>query len=410
MSTSQRKTILIANAFIHFDNAIYGYLVPIIAPVFFPDKHIVIQLVLGYGLFMTSFLAKPFGILFFSRIAEDKQESVALRYTLVGVGMGLIAIGLLPSNKEATWWSVILLMLCRICIEACSAGEHHIARLYLLKDASTQQAKGASIAYQVSTMVGILLAGGVGTIFALIHDSAQYWHLPFVIAGVLTLLNLIIFRLYVTDLNVQSTAVYKIDTKTSYVLFLKFWKERIAIIRIAIVTGFSYVTYTVPFLFMNSFVPLVTGISYASMMQHVTIFMVLDVVLLIWMGSICRKYDHNNLMAVSSLFIGLSIMPLFYWLRGASMLYVMFVRCWLIFFGVIFSCFITLWAKEQVSKTTPYITIGFATVLGSTLLGKSATSICLYLFHWSNNPIAPACYIAILAIIASMIMADSASE
>lgn len=406
LPTKQHKAIFIANVLIHFDNALYGYLVPIIAPLFFPSQKVIVQLILGYGLFITSFLAKPFGVLFFSKIAEVKQEAVTLRYTILGAGISLIAIGFLPSYEQEPLWSVILLIFFRICIEACSAGEHNVAKLYLLKEVSTQQSKEISIFYEVSTMVGILLAGVVGTIFARI-DLASYWRIPFVLAGLLTLLNLVVFRFRSTDIASSVKPVYQ---KAYSGHFMQLWKERVPIMRIAIVAGFGHVTYIIPFVFMHSFVPMVTDISYATMMQYVTVFMFLDIALLSWMGSVCRKYDHNNLMAVASLLIGLSIIPLFRGLSGASMLYVTIVRCWLIFCGVVFSCFITVWSKEQVSKITPYLTIGFATVLGSSLLGKSATAICFYLFHCSNNPMIPACYIAILAIIAAMIMADSASE
>ncbi len=393
----------------HFDNALYGYLVPIIAPLFFPNQKVIVQLILGYGLFITSFLAKPFGVLFFSKMAQTKEEAVTLRYTLLGAGISLIAIGFLPSYQDEPLWSVVLLILFRICIEACSAGEHNVAKLYLLKEVSTEQAKEISVFYEVSTMLGILLAGAVGTLFALVDYSAPYWRIPFVLAGVLTLLNLVVFRFRPTD-SVSSVEPIPVHQKAHSGYFMQLWKERVPIMRIAIVTGFGHVTYIIPFVFIHSFVPMVTDISYSTMMQYVPVFMLLDIVLLSWMGSVCRKYDHNNLMAVASLLIGLSIIPLFRGLSGASMLYVTIVRCWLIFCGVVFSCFITVWSKEQISKTTPYLTIGFATVLGSSLFGKSATTICFYLFHWSNNPMLPACYIAILAIVSAMIMADSASE
>jgi len=138
--------------------------------------------------------------------------------------------------------------------------------------------------------------------------------------------------------------------------------------------------------------------------------MVLDIVLIGWNAKVGHKYDHNNLMAVASGLVALSIIPLFGGLQGASIFYVTAVRCWLIFLGVVFSCFLTIWSKEQVATETPYMTIGFATVLGSSLFGKSGAAICFYLFHKFNSPIAPAYYIALLAFAATLIMADSGSE
>lgn len=401
----QQLSILMANALIHFDNALYGYLVPIIAPLFFPKKEPVVQLIWGYSPFIISFIAKPFGLLFFSKMAQTTKEMIALRYTLLGVGISLMAMGCLPTYTQGSLWSIILLLVARICSESCAAGEHNIAQIYLLKGVAIQQAKKLAAFYEVSTMVGILFAGAVGTCFAWIHDPLPYWRLPFLIAALSTLLNVIFFRLKTTEIEQNC---YPMAQKVP--LYLQLWKARQPIMRIAIVAGFGYLTYTIPLLFMNSFVPIVTTITYSTMMQYLPLFMVLDILLIGWIAKIGPKYDHNNLMAVASSLVALSIIPLFAGLQGASIFYVTAVRCWIIFLGVVFSCFLTIWSKAQVATEAPYVTIGLATILGSSLFGKSAAVICFYLFHRFNSPIAPACYIALLAFGATLIMADSASE
>ncbi|WP_342265512.1 hypothetical protein [Cardinium endosymbiont of Philonthus spinipes] len=395
-------SILMANGLIHFDNALYGYLVPIIAPLFFPQKEPVVQLIWGYSPFIISWIAKPFGLLFFSKIAQKRKEKVTLRYTLLGVGVSLVVMGCLPIYSEGSLWTIILLLAARMCAEACAAGEHNIAKIYLLKGQAMQQAKKLSASYEVSTMVGILSAGAVGTCLTSIHNPILYWRLPFLIAALATLLNVVCLRCSRTameaDWHPQQPSIW-----------LQLWQSRWPIMRIAIVTGFGYVAYTIPFLFMNGFVPMVTTITYSTMMQYLPIFMALDILLIGWIAKVGHKYDHNNLMAVASGLMALSIIPLFAGLEGASIFYVTIVRCWLIFLGVLFSCFLTIWSKEQVATATPYTTIGLATALGSSLFGKSATAICFYLFYRYNTPIAPACYIALLAFWATLIMADSAS-
>lgn len=403
----QHKSILITNCIIHFDNAIYGYLVPVMAPMFFPTKSIIVQLILGYSVLIASFVAKPFGVIFFSKIAQVTKEQILLCYTLLGISVGLIAIGLLPIQYPL--WSVVLLVSARICIEACSAGEHAVAKMYLIKESTIKQAKKFCVLYEISSMMGILLAAVLATLFTQLSHPAQYWRFPFILSGVATLLNFVVFRLSMISVEQDLKIPPSRRSELGHTIYQQFWKERKPMMRIMVAAGFSYVTYTIPFLFMNSFVPMVTNISYSAMMNQVTILMIADVLLLGWLGKICQKYDFNNLMAVASGLVTLSIIPLFGGLRDASMFYVMVVRYWLLFLGVVFCCFLTLWSKEQVSTKTPYLTVGFATELGHGLLGKSATAICLSLFHWFNSPVAPACYIALLAFITTLIMADSSS-
>ena len=406
---SKYWSILIANAIIHFDNALYSYLIPIISPLFFPTKSFVVQLILGYSLFITSWLAKPFGVLFFSKIVQLKQEFITLRYTLLGAGVGLMVMGCLPTYEKGLLWSVLGMILSRIVIESCSAGENAVARVYLIKTIDTILAKKLSAWYEATTMIGILFAGATGTLLSFINHPIQYWRFPFIIASLFTLFTLIFLRMGPIDMEKETSVISSHSTEFEPV-YLQLWKERKPIMRIAIVTGFSYVTYAIPFIFMNSFVPIITNISYLSMMKHTTTLMVLDILLLVVFGKILKKHDHNNIMAFASGLVALSIIPLFTGLSGASILYVTLFRYWLIFLGIVFSCFLTLWCKEQVFINQSYLTIGFATILGSSLLGKSAPAICFTLFYWYNNLIAPACYIALLACITMLIMVNSASE
>lgn len=402
--SKQQLSILTANGLIHFDNALYGYLVPIIAPLFFPKKALLVQLIWGYSPFIISFVAKPFGLLFFSKMAQNTKEIIALRYALWGVGISLMAMGCLPTYEQGSLWSIIWLWVARICAEACAAGAQHIASIYLLQGVAIQQAKKLAACYEVATMGGILSAGTVGACFAWINNPVPYWRLPFLVAALSTLFNLLFVSAKATAIQ-QSCSPMAQNAS----LYLQLWKARKPIMRIAIVAGFGYVAYTVPFLFMSSLVPMVTTVTYAAMMQYLPLFMVLDIILISWIAKVGQRYDHNNLMAVASGLVALSIIPLFAGLQGASIFYITAVRCWLIFLGVPFSCFLTIWSKEQVATAVPYVTIGWATVLGSSLFGKPATAICCYLFYSYHSPIAPACYIALLAFLATLVMADSAS-
>lgn len=402
--SKQQVSLLIANIFIHFDNALYSYLAPLIAPLFFPNKDLTTQLIWGYAPFMIAFLTKPFGLLFFSRMAERTKETIVLRYTLLGLGISLMVMGAVPLYHEGTVWNIALLLLARMCAEACASGEHNIAKMYLIEGVSIQSAKNLAGFYEISTMVGIVCAGGTATWLAWIDNPHLYWRFPFLIAGLATLCN-VFFRFNINNCPLDHQTVYQSPS-----IYLQLWQARKPIIRIAIVAGFSYLTYAIVFVFINSFIPMVTTINYATMVQYLPMFMLLDIALIGWITKVAQKADHNNIMAVAAGLVGLSIIPIFSQLPNASILYVTISRCWLIFLGVAFSSFVTVWSKEQMMIKKCYVTIGFATVLGGSLFGKSSIAICFYLFDKYNSAIAPACYIAFLAFLATLITADSASE
>ncbi len=401
-------TLLWANALIHFDNAIYAYLIPVLAPLLFPDQTLVVQLMLGYGVWAASFLAKPMGVLLFGTMMLRRKEVHTLRCALIGAGLSLLFLAIVPFGS--TLWHIALLLMARMGIEACAAGTHSIAKLYLLHGADSILAKKRAVWYEMAGMVGILLACACGTWFAHMDHPLYHWQLPFLIGGVATMG---IAFLLGTGASIEATCIPQVGIPKGWRgVGRQLWNERRAIARIALATGFSYMTYVVPFVCMNSLVPLLTNVSYAAVMRHTTGLMVLDVLLLSLVGQVCPKYDHNNMLAVSSGLLAVTIVPLFWGLRGASMVYATGVRIWVFVWGVLYCACLNLWCKEQVKKqdATVYLTVGFATVLGSSLFGKTTPAICFALFDWYKSPIAPACYLAGLAFCTMLVMADSASE
>ena len=91
----------------------------------------------GYGVLATSCLAKPLGVLFFSHMAQHKNEGLTLRITLLGVSIGLLAISGLPTAQTGWKYSALGLLVARMIMDASEAGEHAIAKLYLIENTST---------------------------------------------------------------------------------------------------------------------------------------------------------------------------------------------------------------------------------------------------------------------------------
>ncbi|HLP35025.1 MAG TPA: hypothetical protein VK133_03460 [Amoebophilaceae bacterium] len=400
--------LLCANVLIHFDNALYAYLIPVLAPLLFPDQTLVVQLMLGYGVWGASFVAKPMGVFLFGTMVLRRKEVHTLRCALIGAGLSLLFLSILPFGS--TLWHVVLLLMARMGIEACAAGTHSIVKLYLLQGADAVLAKKKAVWYEMAGMVGILLASVCGTWFACMDHPLCYWQLPFLAGGISTMGITFLFG---KGASIETTCMPQVVfPKGCRGVGRQLWNERRAIVRIALATGFSYMTYVIPFVCMNGFVPLLTNISYTAMMQHTTGLMVLDVLLLGLLGQLCPKYNHNNILAVVSGLLAVTIVPLFGGLRGASMVYATGVRIWVFVLGVLFCSCLNIWCKEQVSKqdATAYLTVGFATVLGSSLFGKTTPAICFALFDGYQSPLAPACYLAGLAFCTMLVMANSASD
>ena len=68
--TKKDISILLGNVLDHFDIALFGFFAPLLGPVFFPAYDPVVQLILTYGLSITSLLSKPIGTYLFGIILQ----------------------------------------------------------------------------------------------------------------------------------------------------------------------------------------------------------------------------------------------------------------------------------------------------------------------------------------------------
>jgi hypothetical protein len=174
------------------------------------------------------------------------------------------------------------------------------------------------------------------------------------------------------------------------------WHNRSNVMRVAVATIFSHITYSVPFVFMNSFVPLITTVTLQTMMVLNTTLLVFDMFFIPILGQIIKRYDIKKVMIYAATILSITIIPLFAWLPQSSLLYVTCVRLWIVLWGLVFLCPLHFWFSSLCASTDKYFLVGMGNALGVALLGHMTTSICLSLWYVSNSVFAPAAYIAVV--------------
>src|SRR5262249_31326962 len=131
----------------------------------------------------------------------------------------------------------------------------------------------------------------------------------------------------------------------------KNWKPLLAIICVA---GFSYTTYSLPFTLMNGFVPLVTSVTKAQIVQTTTYLLILDMCTLPFFVYFSTRIPKEKIMLFSALFACVSSIPLFYLLRLDSLSVVILIRLIIVLCGVAFSATYYSWIQELVQPQYRY--------------------------------------------------------
>jgi hypothetical protein len=165
------------------------------------------------------------------------------------------------------------------------------------------------------------------------------------------------------------------------------------IIRIALVNSFSHITYAIPFVVMNSVIPMITDIDLKTMMSFNTILLVFDMLLIPLVGRKLTSYAPNKIMFYSALSLAITILPLWYFTYQASLFYICCVRIWIVFWGVVFLCPLNLWCSSLIEGRDKYIVVGIANAIGASTIGKMTPAICLSLYYYTGSHVSIGWYV-----------------
>lgn len=392
--TKKDLSILLGNALDNFDTSIYACLAPLLAPIFFPKYDPIVQLILAYSVLMVSFFARPIGAFIFGVLARKQGAIFALSYSLIGVAIATVCTGFIPIYETIGWLAPFTLILVRIGKGIFAAGESTIAKLHLMEDKRDINALKVSHLYQSSSMLGAICASGAATLVIAFHPEG--WRLCFWLGGTTGIMGYFLRRYASPEEKRREAAHF-----TSYQIFNlhSLWDNRLNILRIAIATGFGHLTYSIPFVFMNSFIPLITSISLETMMMLNTTLLVFDMVMIPFIGRLLLNFEDTKVMVTASLALTFTIIPLFNYLPNASLAYVVFVRIWIVFWGIVFLCPLNFWFSNLFTSSERYLLVGMGTALGASSIGRITTPLCLWLWYVSGLTIAPAVYIAFLTLV-----------
>ena len=432
MSNSLSKrdiSILIGNAMDHFDTALYGFLAPLLAGIFFPNHDKIVALILTYSVLATSLFTRPIGSYFFGVIAKKYGGVFALSHSLIGVALTTSLIGLIPSHTQIGWLAPLLLVVLRTLQGVYSEGECAIAKLYILENKNEKKAFKASYLYQTSTMLGIILTSFISTIVLNVEYN-EYWRLCFIFGGFTALIGYFLRKsedivvkssLSSHGLTAGSNKKYKITLRNFWIPWSShgmtqssprndvvssllhdlttIWNSKLSILRISFAVGFSYMTYIVPFVFMNSFIPVITDISLETMMKFNTEFLIFDMIMIPIIGHLTKKFHYLKILSGTLIIMSLSIIPLWLFLNNSSIWYVNFVRVWIIILGVGFLAPLNCWLNDLFKTADKYMLVGIGSSIGASLIGRLTPSICLMLWHVTGSSLSIAVYITVISMV-----------
>lgn len=394
---SSKKSIwvgLIGNMIDHYDTALYGFLAPFIAPLIFPDNTLAVALIKTYGIMSLSLVMRPLGALFFGSLGARYGAKIALAYSLTGLAVVTCAMGFLPTYAYAGGFSCWMLAFLRLAQGFFASGETTIAPFFIL-DNQQQKKRGLTDSiYQSSTVMGELLASLAAVLVSSSSHIELYWRIPFWISSITACIGIYL------RIRAKENYLSLLPTTTHINILSAIRRYKVNFLRVIIASGMSYITYSIPFIFFNSFIPQISAVTYKEMMTLNTTLLALDMLALPLFGILADKVSPARLMSFMAALLALFTLPLFLMLNGAGLIFIIGLRIFIVLIGLGFCASIHAWFMTQFHGPERYVLVGLAYSFGSEALGRSAPAICLLLFNLTHSPAAPALYIVAVSSLA----------
>jgi metabolite-proton symporter len=193
-----------------YDFFLYGTAAALVfGELFFPKSDPIVGTMLAFLTFGVGFVVRPLGGILFGVMGDRFGRKPVLVATLLMIGIGTTAIGLLPTYAKIGFWAPLALVLLRV-VQGLGAGaEYGGAVIYLVENAPEKHRGFWGSFAPLGVSIGNLLAAVAFALVTLLprEDLMSWgWRLPFLASFLLILVGIYV-RLRVSETPVFTEAV-----------------------------------------------------------------------------------------------------------------------------------------------------------------------------------------------------------
>ncbi len=394
----------IGNALEWYDMSIYALLAIYIGHNFFPSDNPAVEVIQAFAVFGISYLIRPLGGLVLGSYADRKGLKKGLMLTIRLMVLGTAIISLMPSYESIGLLAPLGLIVGRLIQGFSAGGEFGAATSYLL--AQDKGRKGFLGSFQFASQgLGSLMAAITVVILTSIFTTEQMndwaWRIPFFI-GLLVGPAGWLIRRHVDEAPLpqipEGNAAGSSEKAHAPVKEI-FRAHKVSVLlaggALAISTALNFVLQYMPTFGIKQ-LGMSPSISFASLIITGVILTFATPVV----GLLSDRYGRMRIMIPAAIAIALLTIPLFLWLiAGKTFLVLAMVMTILgllkaLYFGALPSVMADVFSDS--SRATG---LSFSYNASVAVFGGFTPMICAFLIEMTGQAIAPAYYLAILAVV-----------
>ncbi len=301
-----------------YDFTLYAYLSPLLGQLFFPSSHPATSLLSTYLVFAVGFLIRPFGGLFFGKIADKWGRKRSLFLSVLLMSVPTFCIGMLPTYHTIGLWAPLLLATLRLLQGFSVGGEYVNSILYLTEHAPPSKKGWMGSFVLTSATIGWILGSYTAHLITRLFSPDTLllygWRLPFLIGGVLALIGC-----YFRSSLVETPEFQEVKETPAPSLRSVVQKEKWTLFKVIRLNTLPTIAGYLLFAYMPSYLHLHTDLSLERALLINSWMLMLFLGLTPLMGYLSDKWGKEELMKGAGVGFILLSPPLFYLIAsGAS--------------------------------------------------------------------------------------------
>ncbi|MGE2837190.1 MFS transporter [Mycobacterium sp. SMC-4] len=404
MASDIRKVVTgasIGNAVEWFDFAIYGFLATFIAAQFFPAGNDTAALLNTFAIFAAAFFMRPLGGFFFGPLGDRIGRQRVLAIVILLMSAATLGIGLLPTYETIGLAAPLLLLILR-CLQGFSAGGEYGGGAVYLAEFASDRNRGVTVTFMAwSGVVGFLLGSVTVTLLqALLPAEAMEsygWRIPFLIAGPLGLVGLYI-RLRLGD-TPQFAELNKAEQTSDSPLREAISTSRRQILQVMGLFIVFNIGYYIVFTFLPTYFIKTLEFSKTASFVSITLACLVALVLILPLAMLSDRIGRRPLLIAGAVAFVVLGYPLFLLLNSGSLVAAIVAHCLLAAIESIYISTAVSAGVEMFATRVRFSGFSVGYNLCVAIFGGTTPYVVTWLTATTANPIAPAFYLIVAALV-----------
>lgn len=396
----------IGNVLEWYDFAVYGFLAPIMSPLFFPADNGLTGLIKTYGIFAAGYLMRPIGGIIFGYVGDRLGRKTALQWSIAMMAIPTVLVGLLPVHASIGSTAAVLLILLRL-IQGLSVGGELIGSMSYLVETAPKNRRGLAGSWSVcgavsGILLGSLVASALGSLLSEEAMNQWGWRVPFLMGIVIFAVGRWLRRTLVESDEFKNADKEEPDAPLPIIAVLRDMPGRVLHLSTSILLFAA--SFYLLFVWMPTYLSTIVTPPVEHAMAINTVAMVLLLIMIPLGGRLSDSIGRKPVMLTATALMGLLVYPAFLILDQGIMLYALAIQ---LLFAVLMGLIqgpLPAFMVECFPVKVRYTAIGLSYNITLAIFGGTAPLVSTWLIQATGSLTSPAIYLVALAIISSTSM------